>query len=479
MKKTLAWAVVCACVVALPAGGLFAAAPSAAGGAEAKETGAVAGGASAKSGGGADAGEKTQSGTAQDSAANNDVVASTAGKASVAIGAAAPDGGLLQAGYEFAMEFGGLGAMTPLESFVYRYEDVLAERAALAEKKRLEREAALKAAEEELRKAEARKQVAGLTEAQLDELFTEDYYVERMRALGFYRDEFSDASLNYRNAVIRLQSSINHPVSGALDAISKKALVEDSPIAVTDELSGSASDGYWITINKSKNILTVYSGDSVHKKYPVATGKSASLTPEGKFSFVSKAVNPAWGGGGYASPVAGGVPSNPLGKRWMGLSIGGGGRYGVHGNASPRSIGTYASHGCVRMINPDVEELFAYILVGTPVWIGTDSKLKEMGILQYHNDPEADAQQAAALQASQQAEAAEAAGAVEGAAAAAPSGTELSDAAAASASSAPPSGVAAPGAGDPAGAARRDRDGDAAGIGRAQLYDKASGGSEL
>ncbi|MDR3120608.1 MAG: L,D-transpeptidase [Clostridiales bacterium] len=291
-------------------------------------------------------------------------------------------------GYAELTASGELAARAPDTSFVYRYEDTIAERRATEERLRLEAEEAARLAAEAKRLSEMRANAARLTEAELNELFSQDYFIQRMRDLGFYKDEFGDDSLNYRNAVIRLQSSINMPIDASLGIVSKKALLENSPVVVMDEIAEPASaDGYWITINKSKNILTVYKGAQVHKKYPVATGASASLTPEGKFSFVSKAVNPAWGGGGYASPVPGGVPSNPLGKRWMGLSIGGGGRYGVHGNASSRSIGTYASHGCVRMINPDVEEMFEYIPVGTPVWIGSDSKLKEFGILQYYTVP--------------------------------------------------------------------------------------------
>jgi lipoprotein-anchoring transpeptidase ErfK/SrfK len=420
--KALAAVALCLCFLALPA----ARAPFAQAGAD---SGAKAGGAGAAADLASAAGQAQAGAAAADMDATGQDASGTdaSGGADGTDGAEGVEGGAAAAtavtletasgakasaarpGYELALGYGELGVLTPLESFVYRYEAVLAERAAIAEQKRLEREEALKLAKEEQRKAEARKHVAGLTEAELDELFSDDYYVERMRALGFYRDEFSDGGLNYRNGVIRLQSSINHPVSAQMDAITKKALVEDSPVIPIDEVSAAAADGYWITINKSRNILTVYNGESVHKKYPVATGASASLTPEGKFSFVSKAVNPAWGGGGYASPVAGGSPSNPLGKRWMGLNIGGGGRYGVHGNASPRSIGTYASHGCVRMINPDVEELFEYIPVGTPVWIGTDAKLKEMGVAQYHNDPAADAELAAQAEAAA-AKAAEGAG---------------------------------------------------------------------
>ena len=137
----------------------------------------------------------------------------------------------------------------------------------------------------------------------------------------------------------------------------------------------------WIIINKTNNTLYHLIGEEVIKKYPVATGKHASLTPEGKFKIVTKLRNPAWGGAGRYTPVRGGAPNNPLGKRWMGLSKGGGGEYGIHGNSDSNSIGRYVSLGCIRMFNNDVELIYELIELGTPVWIGSEGRLKEFGII--------------------------------------------------------------------------------------------------
>lgn len=145
--------------------------------------------------------------------------------------------------------------------------------------------------------------------------------------------------------------------------------------------NGDIPMGYWILINKSNNTLYHLNGNKVINKYPVATGKSPLHTPEGKFRVTTKSINPAWGGAGIYKPVRGGAPNNPLGKRWMGLSIQGGGTYGIHGNADPNSIGTYASLGCVRMFNEDVEYLYDLIQYGTPVWIGNELKLNEFGVV--------------------------------------------------------------------------------------------------
>lgn len=122
---------------------------------------------------------------------------------------------------------------------------------------------------------------------------------------------------------------------------------------------------YKIEINKRTNKLYLYKNGAVQKVYPVATGRTTSLTPEGTFPIVVKIVKPGWKG------IPGGSPKNPLGERWNGLSVRGdnGRTYGIHGTNNPSSIGTHASSGCVRMHNRDVIELYNTIYEGTPVWI--------------------------------------------------------------------------------------------------------------
>lgn len=135
-----------------------------------------------------------------------------------------------------------------------------------------------------------------------------------------------------------------------------------------------------ILINKSSNTLYFMRDGAILKSYPVATGKTTELTPSGQFKIVVKFKDPAWGGAGISDPIPGGDPTNPLGTRWIGISYGGGGKYGVHGNSNPRSIGTYASLGCVRMFNSDVEELFENVKINTPIWMGSESLLESYGV---------------------------------------------------------------------------------------------------
>ncbi len=116
-----------------------------------------------------------------------------------------------------------------------------------------------------------------------------------------------------------------------------------------------------IQIDKSKNILILYSNGEAVKKYSVATGKK-NCTPTGEFKITDKLVHPTWFKTGAILPP--GSPENALGTRWMGFDKP---AYGIHGTIEPKSIGTQASEGCIRMLNEEVEELYNIVPVGTKV----------------------------------------------------------------------------------------------------------------
>ncbi|HWR43871.1 L,D-transpeptidase family protein [Sporomusa sp.] len=113
-----------------------------------------------------------------------------------------------------------------------------------------------------------------------------------------------------------------------------------------------------VVVKIQSRVLEVYNDDQLYKKYRIAVGKSETPTPIGEWNVVWKDYN--WGTG--------------FGTRWMGLNVPWG-TYGIHGTNKPWSIGQFASHGCIRMRNKDVEELFEWIPVGTPVRI-EDRKIK-------------------------------------------------------------------------------------------------------
>lgn len=127
----------------------------------------------------------------------------------------------------------------------------------------------------------------------------------------------------------------------------------------------AAFPDYKIEVNKTTNKLYLYQNGKVIRSYPVATGRSKNLTPEGTFPIVVKIVNPGW------KNIPGGRADNPLGVRWNGISVNGdrGRTYGIHGTNNPNSIGKHVSNGCIRMNNKDVIALYNTIYEGTPVWI--------------------------------------------------------------------------------------------------------------
>jgi L,D-transpeptidase ErfK/SrfK len=116
-----------------------------------------------------------------------------------------------------------------------------------------------------------------------------------------------------------------------------------------------------IVVSLPDRKLVLIDGDRVVKTYDVAVGKPSTPTPEGEFRIINHIPNPTYYGTGV---VVGPGNGNPLGTRWMGLSVKG---YGIHGTNVPSSIGKAASHGCIRMRQQDLEELFDLVKVGTTV----------------------------------------------------------------------------------------------------------------
>lgn len=108
--------------------------------------------------------------------------------------------------------------------------------------------------------------------------------------------------------------------------------------------------------------LALIENGRVVKIYSTAVGAPSSPTPAGAFTIVQRIPNPTWYG--PEGKVIGPGKNNPVGTRWMGLSRKG---YGIHGTNVPSSIGKNASHGCVRLRNRDVEDLFERVSVGDVV----------------------------------------------------------------------------------------------------------------
>jgi lipoprotein-anchoring transpeptidase ErfK/SrfK len=118
--------------------------------------------------------------------------------------------------------------------------------------------------------------------------------------------------------------------------------------------------------------LHLYEGLELTRTYTVAVGAVGFDTPAGLYHIQNKAVNPAWSvpdsdwaGSLAGTVVPGGVPENPLKARWLGIYDGA----GIHGTDVTSSLGTAASHGCIRMSIPEVIELYDKVPVGAPIYI--------------------------------------------------------------------------------------------------------------
>lgn len=116
-----------------------------------------------------------------------------------------------------------------------------------------------------------------------------------------------------------------------------------------------------IVVSLVDHKLALVENGQVVKVYPVAVGKPSTPSPVGTFTIARRVANPIYNHDGRTVLPG---PHNPVGTRWMGLSIRG---YGIHGTNEPRSIGKAASHGCIRMARADLEQLFALVSVGDTV----------------------------------------------------------------------------------------------------------------
>ncbi|HKT83429.1 MAG TPA: L,D-transpeptidase/peptidoglycan binding protein [Solirubrobacterales bacterium] len=128
----------------------------------------------------------------------------------------------------------------------------------------------------------------------------------------------------------------------------------------------------YLTLDRSTFTLRLWKNLKLAKTYTVAVGQEGLETPEGLYEIQEKEENPTWHvpDSAWAGDLAGQTippgPDNPIKARWMAIYEGA----GIHGTEEVESLGSAASHGCVRMSIPDVEELYPQVEVGTPIFIG-------------------------------------------------------------------------------------------------------------
>ncbi|MGE4425681.1 MAG: L,D-transpeptidase [Solirubrobacteraceae bacterium] len=128
--------------------------------------------------------------------------------------------------------------------------------------------------------------------------------------------------------------------------------------------------GTVVTVDRKTFQLRLFKRLKWVKTYKIAVGAAGHDTPSGFYSVTSRQINPAWyvpnsawAGSLAGQVIPGGAPNNPLKARWIGLRDG----IGIHGTSETWSLGTRASHGCIRMHPNDVIELYRRVPMGTTV----------------------------------------------------------------------------------------------------------------
>lgn len=177
---------------------------------------------------------------------------------------------------------------------------------------------------------------------------------KRLHSLGYYPSPvhgvYDSATAE---AVKRLQKAMGVAATGKADQNIYTLLGGGEPDRPASGNKVTTPPGKpSIFIDTTKHTLTVMYNGEPFKKYPVCVGTEETPTPIGEWQVEYKGSD--WGDG--------------FGTRWMGLNVPWG-IFGIHGTNKPWSIGGAESHGCIRMFNRDVEELYSYIPVGTPVKI--------------------------------------------------------------------------------------------------------------
>jgi len=132
-------------------------------------------------------------------------------------------------------------------------------------------------------------------------------------------------------------------------------------VAAATEMEAETAPTRRLLVNIPARKIALVEDGKVLKVYSVAVGKKSTPSPSGTFHIASHVVNPTYS---HDGKVVGPGPANPVGTRWMSLGYKG---YGLHGTNHPESVGHAASHGCIRMRNQDVEELFSLVHVGDEV----------------------------------------------------------------------------------------------------------------
>lgn len=195
-----------------------------------------------------------------------------------------------------------------------------------------------------------------------------------------------DADIDWRDGKLIRTHAINGVVvrRGQLTAAIVRALGRPSgrrtakiPVTVTQRPDRKLADfaaryPTVIAVDRSAKVLRLYKHLRLAERYKIAVGRAGLETAAGRYKIREKIVNPRWHvpNSSWAGALAGRTippndPQNPLVARWLGFYNG----QGIHGTDDIASLGTAASHGCIRMAVPDVKHLYSEVRIGTPLFL--------------------------------------------------------------------------------------------------------------
>ncbi len=184
--------------------------------------------------------------------------------------------------------------------------------------------------------------------------------IDRLKELGFYRGDSLDTfDRGVSDAVVAFQISQALLADGIVGNNTWLALRAMEPGTTPPPTE------YVLVVDQDAFTITLMRQGQVEARYRCAVGKPATPTPPGDWYLIQKTLN----------------PGGPFGARWMRLNIPYGG-YGIHGTDNPSSIGTAASHGCIRMVNEQVIQLYDLVPLGTQVRILARGEQPSPNVLQ-------------------------------------------------------------------------------------------------
>jgi hypothetical protein len=169
---------------------------------------------------------------------------------------------------------------------------------------------------------------------------------------------------------VRLTDELREAVTAGGPRTVRARVHRTVPEVTTEEVAARYPS--YLTLDRANFTLRLFKGLELTRTYTVAVGQEGLETPEGTYEIQAMEEEPTWyvPESDWAGDLAGQVippgPDNPIKARWMAIFEGA----GIHGTEDVGSLGSAASHGCVRMSIPDVEELYDQVQVGTPIFIG-------------------------------------------------------------------------------------------------------------